>query len=83
MGAGNGKGAWQGSPVQHFPQRHSNRTRVEAAHQVLLDTLIAAGLDDFVEMAIKAAAESYARECVRAEFASFMAELDATREVAA
>lgn len=79
----NKKGAGQGALLQQFPQRHSTRSPVEKARDVLRDAIIAAGVDDFSRMAILAAAESFARESTRAEFASFVAELHAGQEKAA
>lgn len=83
MGTGNGKETWQGSTVRRFSQHHSHRTPVEKAGDVLRDAISAAGVDDFSRMAIQAAAESYARERMRAEFAGFVAELNAEQGKAA
>lgn len=77
----NKKGAGQGALTQHFPPVHSTRSRLQVAREILLDAITASGVDDFAAMAIRAAADSYAREHVRAEFAAFRAELD-LKEVA-
>lgn len=80
----NEEGAPLGAPsLQHFPQGHSSRSPVERARQVLHDAVLAAGVDDFSRMAIQGAAESYARERMRAEFAGFVAELNTDQEQAA
>lgn len=77
----NKKGAGQGALQQHFSPPHFSRSRLEVARDVLRDAILASGADEFSAMAIRAAAESYARESIRAEFAAFRAELD-LKEVA-
>lgn len=79
MNTRNGKGALAGAQVKQFPNvppAHSSRDRVRHAREVLRDAIVASGVQPFQASAIEAAAESLAKERVRAELASLAAELE-------